>query len=200
MESKLPAVLTDIALLKTQCDAVTLAEGEEIAKTLFAVLTDRGDGVGLSAPQIGINKRVCVVNNNKPIYLINPKIELAEGLLVYVESCLSFPNVYMRTERPSHIIISADNLAEKLEYDVSDIRPEHVLSHPKVFEMVALQHEIDHLDGKLMFDREYHPVPFKNEKILGRNESVTITDGKDTITMKYKKAENLLQTKKWSLV
>src|SRR5674476_700655 len=84
-------VVQDETFLRVPCDTVSIEEGEEIAAKLFRVLTARGDGYGLSANQIGIQKRACVLNVKTPIYLINPKIIDASGSLIYYESCLSFP-------------------------------------------------------------------------------------------------------------
>ena len=105
----LPKIITDANLLKSVCEPATKEEGEEIANLLFRVLTDKG-GAGLSAPQIGINKRVCVINIKKPIYLVNPTYIEHSGELVYIESCLSFPTAYIRTKRYNTIIVKCDNL------------------------------------------------------------------------------------------
>ena len=62
------------------------------------------------------------------------------------------------------------------------------------FECVCVQHEIDHLDGITMFDREFKQIPIKREvKKIGRNEKVMITKGSESKTLKYKKAEPLLE-------
>src|SRR3989304_850299 len=84
-------IIQDISFLKVPCEKATIADGEEIAAKLFRVLSARGDGYGLAANQIGIQRQVCVINVKKPIYLINPRIVESEGLLIYYESCLSFP-------------------------------------------------------------------------------------------------------------
>ena len=68
------SIICDESKLSTVCERVaTLEEGERIAKELFRVLAKTG-GVGLAANQIGIDKRVCVVNVNRPITLINPLV------------------------------------------------------------------------------------------------------------------------------
>ena len=55
-------------------DQYYIPEGHEISRELIQVLKERGDGIGLAANQVGINKRVCVINVKEPIVLINPKI------------------------------------------------------------------------------------------------------------------------------
>jgi len=122
---------------------------KEIANKLFRVLTDRNDGYGLAANQIGIQKQVCVVNVKKPYYFINPRIVEAEGELYYYESCLSFPNQHVRTKRYATIVVEADNYDGQLYFDVDYLsKDDRGMNNIDVIEMVALQHEISHLEGK----------------------------------------------------
>ena len=196
---KLPEIIRSVDALKVICEPVeSKEEGERIAKLLFQVL-DTHKGAGLSAPQIGINKRVFAVHVRKPMYFINPKIEEMEGEVVYIESCLSFP-VFVRTKRSATFKLTADNLTGPIICDVSHIPAELRMQDPSVFEMVVIQHEFDHLDGILMFDREYKAQPIRVEGGYGRNERVSITDGHTIVGMKYKKAELLLKDGKWKLV
>ena len=68
------------------------------------------------------------------------------------------------------------------------------------FETACVQHEIDHLDGITMFDREFKQEPIKREgKKIGRNDKVTISKGSESKTIKYKKAEPLLNDG-WELI
>ena len=198
--ASLPKIISDVKALKVQCEPVaTKEEGEEIAKILFQVLNET-KGAGLSAPQIGINKRVFVVNTRKPLYFINPQIDNQEGSIAYVEGCLSFPTFYVRTRRFSSFKITDWNNEGGLLYDVSEVPQEGILENQEVFEMVAIQHEYDHLSGILMFDREFKGEPVKVEKTIGRNDWVNITDGKDTFKVKYKKAEENIRRQKWFIV
>ena len=146
------------------------------------------EGVGLSANQIGINKRVCVINVKEPLVLINPKIvEKSKEQFVFPEGCLSFPNDKIKTTRYQDIVVEADNHQGRLSFSANskDIND--------AFECVCVQHEIDHLDGITMFDREFKQMPIKREgKKIGRNEKVTITKGTESKVLKYKKAHNLL--------
>lgn len=188
-------IITEKSKLHTICENVlSVDEGEEIGVKLLKELADNKSGVGLAANQIGINKRVCVINVKEPIVLINPKIiETSEETFVFPEGCLSFPNKHIRTTRFVEVTIEADNHKSQLSFsansdDVND-----------AFECACIQHEIDHLDGITMFDREWKREPIKVEKKFGRNEKVTITDGTETKTIKYKKAQSLLESN-WKLV
>jgi peptide deformylase len=73
------------------CDKAVIPEGEAIAVKLLNELTNSKSGIGLAAPQIGITKRVCVVNVKEPIVLINPEIIESDGEFIFKEGCLSYP-------------------------------------------------------------------------------------------------------------
>ena len=102
-------------------------------------------GVGLAAPQIGINLRLSVVDatpdKSQQLVLVNPEIITSEGKTAYQEGCLSVPGVYDTVTRATTVTIRAQD------------------RHGKTFEMTAdgllgecFQHEIDHLNGKLFVD------------------------------------------------
>lgn len=100
------------------------------------------DGVGLAAPQVGVLRRVIVIDIGEgPMVFINPEIVEQEGEQCGQEGCLSIPGVYMDVKRPNHVVVTAKN--EKME----DIRIEgdELLAR-------ALCHEIDHLNGILFKD------------------------------------------------
>ena len=176
------------------CSSVN--EGEEIAAKLIKELTISKNGIGLAANQIGIQKRVCVINvKEEPVVLINPKIvDKSKETFIFPEGCLSFPNKHVRTKRNVEITVEADNHESKLMFsaDSKDLKD--------ALECACIQHEIDHLDGITMFDRQFIPEPIvrKSEKI-GRNEKVKITNGSETKMLKYKKAEPLLESG-WEMV
>ena len=183
-------IIKDKNKLKEKCSPTTIKEGEEIAvRLLHELRTSEESGIGLAANQIGINKRVCVINVKEPLILINPEIiERSEKEFIFPEGCLSFPNKKVRTKRNVSIKVKADNHKEPLSFsaDSKEIND--------AFECVCVQHEIDHLDGITMFDREFKQVPIKREnKKIGRNEKVMITKGSESKTLKYKKAEPLLE-------
>ena len=192
-------IIKDKNKLTTPCEVVSIKEGEEIGvRLLHELRNSKTPGVGLAANQIGINKRVCVVNIKEPIVLINPKIlEKSSEKFIFPEGCLSFPNQHIKTSRFVSITVHADNHDTELKFtaDSKDI--------DDAFECVCVQHEIDHLDGITMFDREFKNDPIKRgvnaPSKIGRNEKVTIEKGSDSKTLKFKKAQALLEDG-WTLV
>ena len=190
-------IVKDINQLKEKCvpvSALSYGEGEDIAKQLLDELSNFKSGIGLAANQIGINKRVCVINVTKeePLILINPEIiERSKETFVFPEGCLSFPNKHVRTIRNTSIKVKADNHDEELTFsgDSKDYKD--------AFECACVQHEIDHLDGITMFDREFKQEPIKVNKI-GRNQKVTLTKGSESKIIKFKKAQPLLESG-WTL-
>jgi len=137
-------------------------EAFEIIRLLTESFFERDDAVGLSAPQIGINKRVIVFRNrgfegekrtkNKDDLgvLINPRITQARGeLIMMAEGCLSCPEIQVEVSRFPEIKVRA-----------YDIRGEKVNKRYLDFVARIIQHEIDHLDGKLIVDYKgnmYYP-------------------------------------------
>ena len=185
-------IIKDRKELEINSSPVSVKEGEEIGVRLLHELRESNNGIGLAANQIGINKRVCVVNVKEPLVLINPKIvEKSKEQFVFAESCLSFPNSKVKTIRHQDIVVEADNHQSKLSFSANskDIND--------AFECVCVQHEIDHLDGVTMFDREFKSQPVVNgvnaPKKIGRNEKVTITKGTESKVLKYKKAQSMLE-------
>ena len=131
------------ALSKPCTPCETLDEGLAIGRKLLSVLNETKHGVGLAANQIGISKTVCVINVEKPIILVNPKIVGRFGRGEFVESCLSFPGVSVQTERWTNILVESLNEV-----------PSKVFSYEKnALECVCVQHELDHLEGVTMFER-----------------------------------------------
>ena len=189
-------IITDKEQLKQICKPCeSIEEGEEIGAQLLKELTKSNNGIGLAANQIGINKRVCVINVIEPIVLVNQKIvEKSKEMFVFPESCLSFPGKHIRTARHTSIKVEADNYENPLSFsaDSDDVND--------AFECACVQHEIDHLDGITMFDREFKQEPIRREsKKIGRNEKVTITDGTETKILKYKKALPLIESGAWEM-
>ena len=183
-------IVKDKSRLTTRCEPTNIKDGEEIAVRLLHELRNSEDkGIGLAANQIGINKRVCIINVKEPLVLINPEIiERSEKEFIFPEGCLSFPNKKVRTKRNVSIKVKADNHESVLSFSADSKEMNDA------FECVCVQHVIDHLDGITMFDREFKQVPFKREsKKIGRNEKVMITKGSESKTLKYKKAESMLK-------
>ena len=184
-------IIKDKLKLEEKCSPVSIKEGEEIGVRLLHELRESENGIGLAANQIGINKRVCVINVKEPLVLINPKIvEKSKEQFVFPEGCLSFPDSKVKTQRHQDIVIEADNHKGRLSFSANskDIND--------AFECVCVQHEIDHLNGITMFDREFKQEPIVKgvnaPKKIGRNEKVTITKGTESKVLKYKKAEPML--------
>ena len=185
-------IIKDKIKLQEKCSPVTIKEGEEIGVRLLHELRESENGIGLAANQIGINKRVCVINVKEPLVLINPKIvEKSKEKFVFAEGCLSFPDSKVKTIRHESIVVEADNHKSKLSFSANsqDIND--------AFECVCVQHEIDHLDGITMFEREFKSEPIVKgvnaPKKIGRNEKVTITKGSESKVMKYKKVQPMLE-------
>ena len=130
-------------LLRQNCvpiNKVTGKEKELFEKMLFTM--KHFCGIGLAAPQIGISKKLIVAEvEDKTIKLANPEIIDMRGSDNMTEGCLSVPNVTVDIERPNKIVIKGLN--EKGE--VVEVRANGLLAR-------VLQHEIDHLEGKLIID------------------------------------------------
>ena len=133
--------------LRTVAKEVLVIDSE--IKTLVSNLLEtmyEGNGIGLSATQVNIHKRILVVDvsdeKDSPLILINPKIEvLNKEKKIYSEGCLSVPGFFEEVSRPSEINITALNLeGERFTIMATDLLA------------VAVQHEMDHLDGKIFVD------------------------------------------------
>ena len=105
-------------------------------------------GIGLAAPQVGVSRRLIVVDvsekdgDRNPLVLINPQIvRLADELRSYEEGCLSIPDVKVEIERPSGLTV---------RYLDRDGRPQELVADGLL--ATAIQHEVDHLDGRLIID------------------------------------------------
>ena len=180
----------------------TKEEIDEISITLLQELKRHG-GIGLSANQIGINKRACVINVKEPLVLINPRVkQVSEDMIAYVEQCLSIPKSMrkpVKTVRHKSFQVETDNLglvefspdSETGTWETSD----DFFSDEGLLECVCAQHEIDHLNGVLITDTERrYTQTLTSSKKYGRNERVMVklSDG-STEFMKYKKAQPLLE-------
>ena len=104
-------------------------------------------GVGLAAPQVGVLKRLFVMDCSagtdvkKKIALINPVIELEEGTQEGDEGCLSFPGIYVKVNRPQRVTVRAQDInGSEFTLDVMDL------------EARCVEHETDHLDGELFIE------------------------------------------------
>lgn len=133
-------------VLRKKCRPVEVID--EKIKILIEDMIDTmydADGVGLAAPQIGILKRIAVIDvydETGVKILINPEIIATEGEQCELEGCLSLPGKSGLVRRPTKTVVRAQDLSGK----IVEITGEGLLA-------VALCHEIDHLDGVLYTDK-----------------------------------------------
>jgi peptide deformylase len=135
--------------LKQPATAVDQIDGrlngfiDSMVQTMYAA-----PGVGLAAPQVGDSRRIVVLDTDHEnpgkhlLKLINPQVVEAEGSIIWEEGCLSVIDFTADVQRAEHVLVRAWTPDEKeIEIEADDLLA------------VALQHEIDHLDGKLFIDR-----------------------------------------------
>lgn len=131
--------------LKAVCvDSVT-DRTQQLIADMFDTMWD-AKGIGLAATQVNVHERVIVMDlaadGSEPRVFINPSIKIVDATCIpYDEGCLSIPNTFETVERPSHVLISAlDQQGTPFEEEATGLMA------------VCIQHEIDHLDGKLFVD------------------------------------------------
>jgi peptide deformylase len=148
-------------------EAVAFATVDENCRTLARDMLETmydSHGIGLAATQVNIQKRLVVIDlspdKNEPIYLINPEILSSEGTEQSREGCLSVPEYYDIVTR-----------AEMITYRFQNLEGEIIKSEADGLLAICIQHEIDHLDGKLFIDylspmkrRRLHKKLEKQEK------------------------------------
>ena len=125
----------------------------DMFETMYAA-----EGIGLAAPQIGRTERLCVVDvEGRKFALINPKVlETSTATEKAEEGCLSIPEIYGDVERPAEVTIQAiDENGKEFEASAGELLGR------------CLQHEIDHLDGKLFID---YLSPLKRKSALTKWE------------------------------
>lgn len=153
--------------LKKLCDPVTAISPElgKLAEEMLETMYD-APGIGLAAPQIGITKRLIVLDCVKavdeaprPIAMFNPMITWSsEELSTYEEGCLSIPEQYAEVQRPAEVRVTWLGLDGKMqEEQFSGLWA------------TCIQHEIDHLNGKLFID---YLGPLKRQMITRRMEKL----------------------------
>ena len=170
----------DNPVINKKLKEVSLEEGNKIATELFQILTERKDGIGLAANQVGIDASVAVVNVRNPIILINPEIVEQWDEVPYYEGCLSFKGKGINTKRYKNIVITTEQEEGELYFSgaenpsdgkgswekESSSRQEQEL---RLLEAVCIQHEIDHLNGMTIHDRRVITTIVNDDK-LGRND------------------------------
>jgi peptide deformylase len=139
---------------------------DETIKRLIADMFDTmedAQGIGLAASQIDVHLRVIVMNLSEddigPRVFINPEIEILDDSVdPYEEGCLSVPGFYEKVDRPAHVMIRAlDGEGKAFEEEAHGLLA------------VCIQHEIDHLEGKLFVD---YLSPFKRQRIRKKLEKI----------------------------
>ena len=123
------------------------AEVKKLAKDMLDTMYD-APGIGLAGPQIGVMKRIVVMDLAKegeepaPIVMVNPEIlKYSDETVTTEEGCLSIPEIYYEVERPAEVTVKYTDLeGDEVERDAKDRLA------------ICIQHEIDHLDGVLYID------------------------------------------------
>ena len=144
-----PIITVPNEVLKKISDPIeSVGESEKkLVNDLFETMYN-SNGIGLAAVQVGILKRILVIDvstkeeKNNPLCFINPVIKkISEETSVYEEGCLSIPDTFIEIERPKICEVEYIDLDGKLK----NIKCDGLLS-------TCIQHEINHLDGKLIID------------------------------------------------
>jgi peptide deformylase len=131
-------VLKQRAADVTEVDGALVRLVDDMVETMYAA-----PGVGLAAPQVGVQKRLFVYDvGDGPRALVNPRIEETDGEWEFDEGCLSVPGLYWTITRPKQVYL----VGFDLEGNEVSIEADEYLA--RVF-----QHELDHLDGTLLIDR-----------------------------------------------
>ncbi len=151
--------------IRIQGDAVlekTCREVKEMTPRIRELIDDMLDtmydanGVGLAGPQVGVLKRICVIDIGEgPIVLINPVIIASDGEQTGDEGCLSLPGKAGQVTRPNHVIVRALNA----DMEEIEVEGEALLAR-------ALCHEIDHLDGHMYTEKvegSLHDVTYEED-------------------------------------
>jgi peptide deformylase len=132
-------------VLKTKAAPVADVDGRAIrlVDEMFKSLYTCGNGLALAAPQIGVQKQVVVWDfGDDPQAIFNPEISEGDGEWAYEEGCLSIPGLYVEIVRPKTVLVKGVDLdGNPVEREVDEL------------EARMFQHEVDHLNGVLMFDR-----------------------------------------------
>ena len=141
-------ILKQVAELIEEIDAGVI----EVIQDLVDTMVDAGHSVGVAAPQIGISRRVVVVdvsqsklgrdNNHGLLEMVNPEIIEKSGNKTMREGCMSVPDYTGNVDRAERIVVEFVDRTGRLRF-----------VEASGFEAVAIQHEIDHLDGLLFLDR-----------------------------------------------
>lgn len=161
-------VLRKVADEVTDIDGKLVALADEMLETMYAE-----PGIGLAAPQIGVQRRFFVYDvGDDPQAIINPQIVESSGEWVYEEGCLSVPGLFWDIVRPKEIHL----IGYDLDGNEVSIEADEILAR-------LFQHELDHLDGVLLLDRldpDTRKVAMRNvRKLFLSGDSDTAANGKE---------------------
>ncbi|HPN87764.1 MAG TPA: peptide deformylase [Candidatus Omnitrophota bacterium] len=132
----------DPCLRKKSSPVEDFGPAEHMLVNLMIDAMYEANGVGLAAPQVGINKRIFVIDIGEgPIIIINPKILKQEGSICCEEGCLSVPQIAIPISRP-----------ERIQVQYQDPQNKTIKKWFEGLMARAFLHELDHLDGKLIVD------------------------------------------------
>lgn len=157
--------------LRTRANAVELVDDElrqlidDMFETMYAA-----PGIGLAATQVDVHRRLLVTDvsadNSAPYVLINPVLLQKDGTTVSEEGCLSVPGYYEEVERAEHIRVRfLDRNGEEIEMDAEGLLA------------ICIQHEMDHLEGKLFVDYLSEAKRQRIRKRLVRDKRHAAADG-----------------------
>lgn len=152
------------SILRQKCQKVDVFDKELklICQKMIEIIKEN-QGIGLAAPQVGILKRIIVVDfdNNLKIF-INPEIlKKSKEKEIFEEGCLSFPGLFLKIKRPKEIEIKAQDLnGQEIKMKLNGLTA-------RIF-----QHEVDHLDGILFIDRvgKFKKLALAFKKLFGKRK------------------------------
>jgi peptide deformylase len=136
-------VLREVSTPVERVDAELLRLADDMLETMY-----EAPGIGLAAIQVGVPKRLIVLdvskddNARKPLVMVNPEVvKLGDEMRIYEEGCLSIPDVHVEIERPASLTVRYVDREGKTQ----EMSADGLLA-------TAIQHELDHLDGRLIID------------------------------------------------
>ena len=196
-------IVTDTSALKKSIPTTTFTkEEQDLATAALLTAVTEHQGLGMSANQIGLNKRICVINvREEPLVLVNPTIvEESEEKIMYFEGCLSLPKTMkkpIKTVRSYGVKVKADNFPDVLDFSTKERKHEDInalFGDVDLLESVCVQHEIDHLNGLTIRDRQYtETVRLTTFAKLGRNERFILKKDNETLSVKKKNLSTYLE-------
>ncbi|MEM9300924.1 MAG: peptide deformylase [Pseudomonadota bacterium] len=147
--------------LRTKAEPVEAVDAEvrQLVDDLFETMYE-APGIGLAASQINVHRRVLVLDvsedKDQPLCFINPEIVAEDGHQIYEEGCLSVPGIYAKVERANSIRVKAlGRDGEPFELEADGLLA------------ICIQHEMDHLEGRLFVD---YLSPLKRQRVVKKLE------------------------------